>query len=453
MKKNAKFYYNTAILTLSDLVMRCISMAFQAWLAGRIGSAGIGLFQLIMSVGGFALTFAISGIRFGTTRLVSEELGRGSTRGAVSAVYRCVGYAMVFGCLAAAILFRKAESIGFLWVGDARTVLSLRIMAFELPFIALSSVFSGYFTACGRVTKPAVVHLLEQLVCVSLTAAFLLMVPRGDVEKNCACVTLAGAISDVLSFAMILGVYLHDVRTHPRTGPVAEHLAVRLLGISLPLAISAYTRSGLSTLQHILIPTQLRQFGMTAAQALSIYGAVHGMALTVICFPACIMQVVAELLIPNLTELQVQGRMDEIRESCAGMLRKTLLYATGAAVLLFVLADRISDTIYQADDVGFYIRILVPLMPVMFADIVVDGCLKGLGEHIWCMGINILESAVSVILVYTAMPRFGLPAFVFILYFDEIFNFLLSISRLTQVTQNPKWAPSASRLKVSHNPL
>ncbi len=435
MQNRSKFVYNTVILTASDLVMRCIGMAFQVWLAGCIGSAGIGLFQLVMSVGGFAMTFAISGIRFGTTRLVSEELGRGSTRGAVSAVWRCVVYALGFGLTACAFLFSKAEVIGFLWVGDARTVLSLRIMALELPFVALSSVLSGYFTACGRVTKPAIVHLLEQLLCVTLTAIFLFLVPKGDVEYSCACVTLAGTVSDAVSFLLMLAVFLHDVHTHPRTGAKADRLMPRLLGISLPLAISAYTRSGLSTLQNMLIPTQLRAFGMTAAQALSVYGAIHGMAFTVICFPACILQVVAELLVPKLTELQVQGRMERIRQVCAFLLAKTLLYASVAAVALFFAADWVSEHIYKTDDVAFYIRVLAPLMPVMFSDIVVDGCLKGLGEHVWCMGVNILESAVSVVLVYTLLPRLGLAAFIFILYFDEMFNFLLSISRLVQVTK------------------
>lgn len=443
MRNRSKFVYNTVILTASDLVMRCIGMAFQVWLAGRIGSAGIGLFQLVMSVGGFAMTFAISGVRFGTTRLVSEELGRGSTRGAAAAVGRSAVYALVFGCAAWWILFSNAADIGFLWVGDARTVLSLRIMAFELPFIALSSALSGYFTACGRVTRPAVVHLLEQLVCVSLTAVFLFLTPRGDVERSCACVTLAGAVSDGLSFLMMLGVFLHDVRTHPRTGPKPERLMGRLTGISLPLAVSAYTRSGLSTLQNMLIPAQLRLFGMTAAQALSVYGAVHGMAFTVISFPACILQVVAELLVPKLTELQVQGRMERVRQVCGFLLAKTLLYASLAAVALFFAADWISQRIYKADDVALYIRVLAPLVPVMFSDIIVDGCLKGLGEHVWCMGVNILESAVSVVLVYTLLPRFGLGAFIFILYFDEVFNFLLSASRLVRVTR-PEAVPHAA---------
>ena len=37
-----KLVYNTALLTGSSLLMRCIGMAFQAWLAGRIGATGIG---------------------------------------------------------------------------------------------------------------------------------------------------------------------------------------------------------------------------------------------------------------------------------------------------------------------------------------------------------------------------------------------------------------------------
>ena len=72
---------NTILLTGSSILMRCIGMAFQAWLVGRIGAAGIGLYQLVMSVELLCITFAVSGIRFAVTRLVSEEIGRGRPGG------------------------------------------------------------------------------------------------------------------------------------------------------------------------------------------------------------------------------------------------------------------------------------------------------------------------------------------------------------------------------------
>lgn len=187
---------NTALLTGSSLVMRCISLVFQVWLVGAIGSAGIGLFQLVMSVGMLASTFAISGIRFASTRIISEEIGLNRPSGVSRAVWRCSLYSLVFGCAAFLLLYFGAEPIGFLWVGDARTVLSLRIFSVSLPFAALTAVFAGYFTATGRVFKSAAVQVAQQLVHIALVVVFLGLAPEGDLEKSCAAVT-AGALRQI----------------------------------------------------------------------------------------------------------------------------------------------------------------------------------------------------------------------------------------------------------------
>ena len=73
MISKKRLVYYTALLTSSSLLMSCIGIAFQVWLVGRIGSAGIGLFQLVSSVTNLCATFAISGIRFATTRLVGRS--------------------------------------------------------------------------------------------------------------------------------------------------------------------------------------------------------------------------------------------------------------------------------------------------------------------------------------------------------------------------------------------
>lgn len=433
MRKRTRFIYNTALLTASTLLMRCIGCAFQVWLAGRIGSAGIGLYQLMGSVGGLAITFAVSGIGFGTMRLVSEELGRGSPRSAGRAVLCCLGYALFFGCLAGLVLYRFAEPIGFLWIKDGRTVLPLRIMAWEMPFIALSAVFSGYFTACGRVGRSTAAALGQQLLTVGLTYLLLQKVSYGDIAQNCACITLAGTVSEAVGCGVLGLLYIADRMNHDRSGSSASDLPPRLLHISLPLAVSAYTRSALNTLQHMLTPSGLRKSGLTAAQALSAYGIVHGMTLTVIYFPTCILYVVAQLLIPDLTEAQVQDSCGRISRICTKMLRLAMLFSAAAAVLLFLLAERIAIGIYETPQVADYIRIFVPIVPMIYMDIIVDGCLKGLGQQMWSMGINILESACSVILTYLLIPRFGIMGFVWVVYFNEIFNFALSFGKLRRV--------------------
>lgn len=436
MRKQTRFIYNTVLLTASTLLLRCIGCAFQVWLAGRIGSAGIGLYQLMGSVGGLAVTFAISGIGFGTMRLVSEQLGLGSTNGARAAARKCILYALFFGIVTGMVLYSFAEPIGFLWIEDGRTVLPLRIMAPEMPFIALSAVFSGYFTACGRVGRSTAAQLLQQLLTVGLTIYFLAQVPAADIALNCTCITLAGTLSEAAGCTLLGALYLWDIHRQPKTGQIPRDTGRQLLGISLPLAVSAYTRSGLSTLQHMLTPSGLRKAGLTAEQALSAYGIVHGMTLTVIYFPTCILQVVAQLLIPDLTDLQVKGYCRRIEFVCTKMLTLAMVYSAAVALVLFLLAKPLAELIYHTPEVAFYIRLLVPLVPMIFMDIVVDGCLKGLGQQLWSMGINIAESALSVILTWVLVPRFAIGGFIFVIYFNEIFNFVLSFRKLRSVIGN-----------------
>ena len=421
---------NTALLSGSSLLMSLIGMAFQVWLAGRIGAAGIGLYQLIVSVSFLAGTLAISGVRFAATRLVSEEIGLERFAGIGGAMRRCFVYSAIFGLLSGVLLGVFSEAIGFLWIGDARTVLSLRIMAFSMPFISMSSAMSGYFTACGRVWKPALVHLFEQLLTISLVALFLSRSPAGDIEKNCACVMMGSVLADFFSFSALLGFYLHDRKLVSINNVKGTRLSSRMLKISLPLAFSAYARSALSTLEHLLVPRRLRAAGFSADHALSGYGTIQGMVMPIISFPSCILMALAELIIPELTEAQMREEFGEISKRVTALIKKSLGYSITVALIIFVFADKLGLIIYSSADAGHFLRLLAPLIPVMYTDMVVDGCLKGLGQQLWSMGINILDALLGVLLVWFLLPKAALTAYIGIIYFNECLNFVLSISRL-----------------------
>ena len=66
----------------------------------------------------------------------------------------------------------------------------------------------------------------------------------------------------------------------------------------------------------------------------------------------------------------------------------------------------------------------------MYLDTVTDSLLKGMGEQIYTMKVNIADAAVSVILVRLLVPRFGIYGYIAVLYVAEILNFALSAARL-----------------------
>ena len=70
----------------------------------------------------------------------------------------------------------------------------------------------------------------------------------------------------------------------------------------------------------------------------------------------------------------------------------------------------------------------------MYLDMLTDGCLKGLGEMMFCMYVNIADAGLSALMVWLLLPRWGLSAYLVTICFTEVFNFTLSIWRLMRIS-------------------
>ena len=64
------------MLTGVNLLLRFVGTSFQVYISGRLGAAGVGLLQLVLSVGSLAMVASIGGIRTATMYLTAEELGK-----------------------------------------------------------------------------------------------------------------------------------------------------------------------------------------------------------------------------------------------------------------------------------------------------------------------------------------------------------------------------------------
>ena len=436
MRRGRRLLYNTLLLTAAAMFMRAVAVSFQVYLAGMIGAAGVGLFGLIASTQLLALTIAASGIRFATTRIVSEELGLGNSRSVPQVMRRCILHALAFGTLASALLFFGADWIGRVWIGDARAVLSLRILSLSLPFVATFASLNGYFIAVSRVIKSAGVSVLEQILKISFVMLLFLFRAPDGLEAALATVVSGSVSAEILSSLVLFSLYLHDKRKLPREGAASKQLTGRLLSISMPLAASTYARSALNTLQHMLVPRGLRRSGIDAEDALASYGLVHGMALPVILFPSAMFYAVAELIVPELTAAQVRSDQARIDYLVSKLLRFSLYVSIGLGGLFLAFSRELGQVIYPTTPgVGTYIRIFSFLMPIMFLDAITDGMLKGLGQQVYSMGVNIADSLLSVILVYLLLPIFAIRGFIFMVFFTECFNFLFSLRRIAQIAQ------------------
>lgn len=419
-------------VTLLSLLLRLASIFTQSRMAEALGAEGLGLLQLAMSVQALAVTLAMSGIRYSATRLIAQELGRGRGERVRRVTRACALYALGFSLPALAGSVLLAEALAR-FAGDLRIAPALRLLSLGLPFLSLNGVLGGYFTAVGRPWKGTAVQLFEQLCGTVLILLFLALPGRGT-AGDCAAVAAAVAAGDLASLLLALILYRQDLKRVPGADrPCAPFpMAGRLLRLSLPLAFSSYARTALSTLRSMLVPKALRRSGVGAARALEIYGVVGGMVMPVLTFSSVFFLALSEQLIPALTRAQVRRDRSGLETAAGGSLRLCLLLSSGVALCLWLLGPALGRWLYRSGEAGELIRALAPLVIVMYLDTVVDGMLKGLGLQLDSMLINLGDACLTLLAVWFLLPRFGVPAYVAILYGSECFNFLLSFLRLNR---------------------
>ena len=118
---------------------------------------------------------------------------------------------------------------------------------------------------------------------------------------------------------------------------------------------------------------------------------------------------------------------------CLYYFAATVLFSLAVTAFLLLFARQLAVAVYHSEEAGRFIRLLAPLVPVMYLDMVVDGCLKGLGQQLWSMCVNIVESLLGLALILYLLPRYALSAYLAILYITELFNFALSLGRLRRI--------------------
>ena len=447
MKKQAKqIFWNAMLLTAGALLVRTVGVSFQVYISNRAGAEAMGLYSLMSGVYGFALTLATSGIHLGVTHVVVDAMGRHQPERILPAMRRAVLYALTLGGAACFLLITFAEPIGIYWLKDTRTVSSLRLFGITLPLIALSSALGGYFTAVRRAYKNATVQVFEQAVKIGATMYLLAMLTDGGIEATCCVLVLGGALAEVLSFLLELILYTVDRKRHftrDRTGGDGRAEGKKLMKIAIPVALTAYVRSGLITLEHILIPEGLRNSGSSHSAALAAYGSIQSMALPIILYPAALISSFSGLLVPELAECKVQDCHRRITYIISRVWSLALLFSIGVAGILICFSSEIGEALYPGTDTAVYIRMLAPLIPIMYVDTATDAMMKGLGEQVFSMNINIIDALISVVLVWILVPRYGIGGYLITVYFSEIFNTVLSITHLLTVSKTPvrlfKW--------------
>ncbi len=429
------FIFNGIILTITSLLMRTVGMSFGIYISKKIGTEAIGVYGLITSVYMFFITLATSGINLATTRIVTVETTYDVKRDTSKALRKCLTYSICFGILACSVLVISSNFITNTLLHNKIPSYLFYIVAISLPFISMSACLNGYFTALRKNGKNATARVFEQFVKIIATSYLISLALPKKIEFACLALVLGEAISEIMSCLFVFILYYFEKKKYTNKLDVKTNYTKTIFGITLPVSITSYIRSGLSTLKQLLIPLRLEKFGMNCEEAVATYGLINGMTMPVLMFPEVIINSFSGLLVPEFTYYYTKKDYKSISFIIAKIFRITLLFSIGVIGVFLFYSDNVSMLIYNNTDTAIYLKILCPLLLFMYLDSIVDNILKGLNEQVGVMKCNILDLFVSIFCIYFLLPIFGINGYIFVIFLSELLNSGISILQLKKLTK------------------
>ena len=418
------------MLTAVNLLLRFVSTSFQVYLSGRIGASGIGLLQLVLSVGVLSMTAGMGGIRTATMYLSAETVGQKRQGSMIWVLSGCVTYSIVLSSAVSFALYHLAPQIAVNWIGDNRTINAIRLLAYFLPVNCLCGVMVGYFTGMSRIGTLAAVEVAEQLFSMLCTLLLLSFWAGSDSARACCAVILGSGFGGCFTLMVLLIIKCIERKISGER----VHIRKKLLEIAVPLAIADDIKAGISTTENLMVPKRLSLYP-GQADPLAAFGMVCGMVFPVLMFPAAILFGLAELLIPELARCNAANSTRRIRYLAQKSLILSLIYGCLCGGILFLAADALCIKLYHTPEAGAYLRKFSLLAPMLYCDAIVDAMTKGLGQQKISVRYNIITSALDVIFLFLLLPKYGMDGYFISFLVTHLINFLLSIRLLRKLVK------------------
>ena len=318
-------------MTASGIASRIIGFFYRIFLAQTIGAEALGIYQLIAPV--FAMCFALtaSSIQTSISKFVGDACGKnaGTSQGEITARgYLLLG--LVISCTASVIvgifLYTQADWIALHFLGELRCAPLLSLLSFSMLPCCIHACINGYYYGKKNAFIPSLCQLIEQLARVgSVWLIYQYTLEKGMelTAFHAVAGLVAGECSGLITslIAMSLEKRLPGHSYHTLSGQW-KTMGKLFASMAVPLTINRVTTALFNSLENLLIPQKLQAFGYSASDALSIFGILTGMTMSIILFPSVLTNSFSVLLLPAVSEAHSAHNHAQI----ARTIKKAILY-------------------------------------------------------------------------------------------------------------------------------
>lgn len=423
----------TLLMTTAGVLSRIIGFFYRIFLSRTIGAEALGIYQLIAPV--FSICFALtaSSVQTSISKFVGDVIGEceHSSCGEKRArFYLVIGLTLsvFFSLVTGALVYTNADWIAVHLLGEKRCSPLLILLTYSLLPACIHACINGYYYGKKRAFVPSVCQLMEQIARVS--SVFIIY--QVTVEKGIPLTAFHAVAGLVIGeFAGLLTcLCAFSAEKHLEKGAFRSlqksysQMIQMFCAMVFPLTLNRVTVALSSSLENLLIPQKLQEFGYSNADALSIYGVLTGMTLSIILFPNVLTNSFSVLLLPAISEAKGQNR----REQIVLAIKKAILYGSLLGLVFTVLfllsGNLLGNKLFHNALAGVFIRRLSWLCPLMYITSLLSSILHGLGNAAQVLYVNLLSCLIRISMIWFLVPRYGIGACLWGMLLSYVFTTL-----------------------------
>lgn len=434
MSARHKLFRNAAILTVAGFISRIFGFLFRIFLSRSFGEESVGLYQMIFPLYILCLSLSTAGLQTAVSRITAEKTALGHNKEADGVLTAALCLAVVISLIEILVIQDQAGSIAGSLFGDDRCMELILIISYALPFAAVHSCICGRSLGLGDTMLPAASQLIEQCVRI-LTVVLLWIFLRTCGLTPSIRLAAAGVVAGEMAAA------LFTVRGLRLQRPVRAGIR-ELLAFSAPLTANRTALTLLQSIEAVSIPASLIRYGMSATEAVSLYGVLTGMALPCILFPSALTGSVGTVLLPAVSAASTSGN----RRSVFLLLRKAIVscFSLGLACCLFFLlfGKMIGRFLFHSADAGRFIITLAWICPFLYVNSSLLNAVNGYGRTGTSFLISMSGLLIRIAGVFLAVPQFGIQGYLWALLGAQLCTTVLAsafVVRLNgRITPSPE---------------
>ena len=437
MSSRHKLFRNAAILTVAGFISRIFGFLFRIFLSRSFGEESVGLYQMIFPLYILCLSLSTAGLQTAVSRITAEKTALGHNKEADGVLTAALCLAVVISLIEILVIQDQAGSIAGSLFGDDRCMELILIISYALPFAAVHSCICGRSLGLGDTMLPAASQLIEQCVRI-LTVVLLWIFLRTCGLTPSIRLAAAGVVAGEMAAA------LFTVRGLRLQRPVRAGIR-ELFAFSAPLTANRTALTLLQSIEAVSIPASLIRYGMSATEAVSLYGVLTGMALPCILFPSALTGSVGTVLLPAVSAASTSGN----RRSVFLLLRKAIVscFSLGLACCLFFLlfGKMIGRFLFHSADAGRFIITLAWICPFLYVNSSLLNAVNGYGRTGTSFLISMSGLLIRIAGVFLAVPKFGIQGYLWALLGAQLCTTVLASAFVVRLNGRITPSPETDR--------